>query len=84
MVTDAAQVIDLLLDYNVRAVLQGHTHMNEEIEFRGLRFMTSGAVSGNWWRGVRAGSAEDYSVVSVGADGSVRREYRTYGFQSAV
>jgi Icc protein len=84
MVTDAAQVIDVLLDYNVRAVLQGHTHVNEEIEFRGLRFMTGGAVSGNWWRGVRAGSAEGYSVVNVGVDGSVTREYRTYGFHSVV
>jgi Icc protein len=82
MVTDAAQVIDVLLGYNVRAVLQAHTHVNEEIEFRGLRFMTSGAVSGNWWHGVRGGSAEGYSIVTVEADGTVKREYRTYGFHS--
>jgi len=84
MVTDAAEVIDVLLGYKVRAVLQGHTHVNEEIEFRGLRFMTSGAVSGNWWSGIRGGSPEGYSIVTVGADGSVRREYRTYGFHSVV
>ena len=84
MVTDASEVIDVLLGYNVRVVLQGHTHVNEEIEFRGLRFMTSGAVSGNWWRGARAGSAEGYSVVRVGADGNVEREYRTYGFHSVA
>ena len=84
MVTDASEVIDVLLGYNVRVVLQGHTHVNEEIEFRGLRFMTSGAVSGNWWRGARAGSAEGYSVVRVGADGNVQREYRTYGFHSVA
>jgi 3',5'-cyclic-AMP phosphodiesterase len=84
MVTDAAEVIDVLLDYNVRVVLQGHTHINEEIDFRGLRFMTSGAVSGNWWQGVRAGSAEGYSIVSLGPNGTVTREYRTYGFKAVV
>ena len=84
MVTDAAEVIDALISYNVRVVLQGHTHVNEEIEFRGLRFMTSGAVSGNWWRGIRAGSAEGYSVVTVRANHSIQRSYRTYGFHAEV
>lgn len=82
MVTDADQVIELLLGYNVRLVLQGHTHVNEEIIFRGLRFVTSGAVSGNWWKGIRAGSAEGFSVLKLGADGHIEHEYRDYGFRS--
>jgi 3',5'-cyclic-AMP phosphodiesterase len=84
MVTDAAQVIDILLDYRVRAVLQGHIHVNEEILFRGLRFITSGAVCGNWWRGTRAGSAEGYSIVTLGPEATVTMQYRTYGFRSVV
>ena len=83
MVTDSAEVIDALLGYNVRAVLQGHTHVNEEIEFRGLRFITSGAVCGNWWKGQRAGSAEGFSTVRLGKDGMVQHAYHTYGFVSA-
>jgi Icc protein len=82
MVTDAAEVIDALLGYNVRVVLQGHTHVNEEIEFRGLRFMISGAVSGNWWCGARAASAERYSVVTVHGNGSLSRQYKPYGFRA--
>lgn len=82
MVTDAAEVIDVLLPYNVRVVLQGHTHVNEDIRFRGLRFVTSGAVSGNWWRGVRAGSAEGYSVMTVTQDGGVEQRYSPYGFKA--
>jgi 3',5'-cyclic-AMP phosphodiesterase len=84
MLTDAAQVIEILLDYRIRAVLQAHTHVNEEILFRGLRFMTSGAVCGNWWRGIRAGSAEGYSILTLGPDGAVSREYRTYGFKAVL
>jgi 3',5'-cyclic-AMP phosphodiesterase len=84
MVTDAAEVIQILLDYNIRAILQGHTHVNEQIAFRGLRFMTSGAVSGNWWQGTRAGSPEGFSIVTLSPKGDVKREYHTYGFKAVV
>jgi 3',5'-cyclic AMP phosphodiesterase CpdA len=84
MVTDAAEVIDALLPYNIRVVLQGHTHVNEDITFRGLRFITSGAVSGNWWKGVRAGSPEGYSTLRLGIDGSVQHSYHAYGFQAVT
>ena len=82
MVTDAAEVIDVLLNYNVRCVLQGHTHINEDLTFRGIHFSTSGAVCGDWWKGPRAGSPEGFSVVHLSADGTVRREYRPYGFHA--
>jgi 3',5'-cyclic-AMP phosphodiesterase len=81
-VTDATEVIDVLLNHNVRCVLQGHTHINEEIDFRGIQFSTSGAVCGDWWKGPRAGSPEGFSVVSLSADGNVRREYKPYGFHA--
>lgn len=84
MVTDSTDVIDVLLDYNVRCVLQGHTHINEEIEFRGLHFSTSGAVCGDWWRGPRAGTREGFSIVTLTADGKVHREYRPYGFRAVA
>ena len=84
MVTDAAEVINILVQYNVRVVLQGHTHVNEDIQFRGLRFVTSGAVSGNWWRGVRAGSAEGYSVITVEGDGSLLQRYVPYGVKAVA
>jgi Icc protein len=82
MVTDAAQVIDAMLGYNVRAVLQGHTHMNEDITFRGIRFITSGAVSGNWWKGIRAGSPEGFSTIRLTSHGGVEITYNPYIFHS--
>lgn len=84
MITDATEVIDVLLNYNVCCVLQGHTHINEEITFRGIRFSTSGAVCGDWWKGPRAGSPEGFSVVYLSSDGTVRREYKPYGFHAEV
>ena len=84
MVTDAAAVIDTMLGYNVRVVLQGHTHVNEDVTFRGLRFITSGAVSGNWWKGVRAGSAEGFTIIHCTADGQLSSRYETYGFHTVA
>ena len=84
MITDSTDVIDVLVDYkdNVRCILQGHTHINEEIDFRGLHFSTCGAVCGDWWRGPRAGTREGFSVVTLAANGDVHREYRPYGFHA--
>lgn len=82
MVTDATEVIEVLLNYNVRCVLQGHTHINEEIIFRGIRFSTSGAVCGDWWKGPRAGSPEGYSIVTLSSNGNVHRDYKPYGFHA--
>jgi 3',5'-cyclic-AMP phosphodiesterase len=48
---DANRVAGLLTQYpNVRAVLSGHIHMAERIEYAGIHWINSGAVSGAWWR----------------------------------
>jgi 3',5'-cyclic-AMP phosphodiesterase len=81
VVTNAREVISLLDEYNVIAVLQGHTHINEEVVWRGKTFLTSGAVCGNWWRGTRLGIPEGFTVVHLN-DGKFSTEYVTYGFKS--
>ncbi|GAN54849.1 metallophosphoesterase family protein [Tanticharoenia sakaeratensis] len=80
-VVNAAEIVHLLRGYNVLAVLQGHTHVNEVVTCFGIPFITGGAVSGNWWKGVHLGTPEGYTMVSV-ADNRVTTEYRTYGFRS--
>jgi 3',5'-cyclic-AMP phosphodiesterase len=82
-VANAPTVIDVLAGANVLAVLQGHTHINELVEYKGVKYITSGAVCGNWWRGARMGTPEGYTVVSV-HDGKVTARYETYGFHSVA
>ncbi len=74
-------VIQLLEGYNVLAVLQGHTHVNERVDFHGIPFITSGAVCGNWWKGTRLGTPEGFTVVTI-AGGKLTTRYETTGFQS--
>jgi 3',5'-cyclic AMP phosphodiesterase CpdA len=80
-VSNAAEVIDLWQDKNVLVVLQGHTHINEVVTFRGIPYASCGAVCGNWWRGARLGTPEGFTVVQL-RHGKVEWHYETYGFRS--
>jgi 3',5'-cyclic AMP phosphodiesterase CpdA len=80
-VVNSSEVIPLFEGHNVLAVLQGHTHVNERVEWQGVPYITSGAVCGNWWKGTHLGTPEGFTVVSV-RGGKVTTRYETYGFQS--
>jgi len=75
--------IKLLEGHNVLAVLQGHTHVNERVDWHGIPYITSGAVCGNWWKGTRLGTPEGFTVVSI-AGGKLTTRYETYGFKSVA
>jgi 3',5'-cyclic AMP phosphodiesterase CpdA len=80
-VANSVDVLEVLGTANVLGVLQGHTHINEVVDYKTTRYITSGAVCGNWWRGSRMGTPEGYSVIRV-HDGKVTARYETYGFKS--
>jgi UDP-2,3-diacylglucosamine pyrophosphatase LpxH len=82
-VANSSQVVSLLENYNVVAVLQGHTHVNEVVGYKNTNYITSGAVCGNWWRGLRMGCPEGFTVVSL-REGKISTRYETYGFKSVV
>jgi len=75
--------IKLFEGHNVLAVLQGHTHVNERVEWHGVPYITSGAVCGNWWKGMHLGTPEGFTVVSI-AGGKLTTRYETYGFKSVA
>jgi 3',5'-cyclic-AMP phosphodiesterase len=80
-VANAYQVRAILEKHAVLAVFQGHTHINEDIKFHGIHYVTSGAVCGNWWHGTRWGIPEGFTVVSL-RNGKIDWRYETYGFKS--
>jgi 3',5'-cyclic AMP phosphodiesterase CpdA len=82
-VANAYEVVPLFEGHNVLGVLQGHTHINETVVWHGVPYITSGAVSGNWWHGTRLGTPEGFTVVRV-AGGKLTTRYETYGFQSVA
>jgi 3',5'-cyclic-AMP phosphodiesterase len=80
-VANAPQVLAAFEGHNIVAVLQGHTHINEVVEYKNTQYITSGAVCGNWWHGPRMGVPEGFTVVSL-RDGGITTRYETYGFRS--
>jgi 3',5'-cyclic AMP phosphodiesterase CpdA len=80
-VANAYEVIALFEGHNVLGVLQGHTHINEIVIWRGVPYITSGAVSGNWWHGTRLGTPEGFTVVNI-SNGKLTTRYETYGFHT--
>jgi DNA repair exonuclease SbcCD nuclease subunit len=69
--------------HNIRAVLSGHLHFYEVLDRNGVRIINSGAVCGNYWKGPNRGCPEGFGVVDLGADGSVKFDYLTYGWKAA-
>jgi len=80
-VANAYEVISLFAGKNVIGVLQGHTHINETVWWKGVPYITGGAVCGNWWHGTRMGTPEGFTVVHV-SHGKIATQYETYGFHS--
>jgi Icc protein len=80
-VINSYEVIRLFEGHNVLGVLQGHTHINERIEWQGIPYITSGAICGNWWQGTRMGTPEGFTVVTV-ANNKLTTRYETFGFKA--
>lgn len=82
MVSNTKQVVDLLNQYNIKVVLQGHQHIHEEIKERNRWFVTGGAVGACWWQGPMQETEEGYLLVHVGNDDSFTWEYIDYGWEA--
>jgi len=83
LVTNVSQVLPVLKPYKVKAVLQGHTHVCERIEYHDTQYITSGAVSGNWWKGKRHGFDEGFAVLTMKGE-EISWRYQTYGWKADV
>ncbi len=80
LIDNAFEVLNLFKGHNLRLVLQGHLHAYEDIYFRGVRFVTGGAVSANWWDGPLRGMEEGFLMVRIEGD-RIDCEYIDYGWE---
>lgn len=81
VLSDGKALFDLAAKHrNVEAVLQGHTHIVEDIEYAGTRYITGGAVCGDWWKGARLGlHPEGFTVYDWDGE-NLKRTYVAYGW----
>jgi 3',5'-cyclic-AMP phosphodiesterase len=81
--TNGDALLSAIRKHNVRVVLAGHLHFYEHLDHDGVQIINSGAVCANYWKGPNHGCPEGFGVVDVGADGSVKFDYQTYGWKVA-
>lgn len=66
MVLRDSKDLRLILErHNVRALLQGHSHVTEDFEYNGVAYLTSPAVSAAWWGGNWLGCDPGFTVFRV-------------------
>ncbi len=63
---------------NIRCCISGHIHLQDEVEYLGIKYFCNGAVSGNWWKGTFQDFPPAYALMHFYKDGSVEREIVTY------
>lgn len=70
----------LFLQYpNIRLCLSGHIHLQDEVDYLGIKYYCNGAISGNWWKGPFREFDPAYAVFELYDDGRSAREIVNYG-----
>lgn len=79
MHTDFMALKKIFLQYpNIKACISGHIHLQEELEYLGIKYYCNGAVSGNWWKGTFQEFGPAYAVMEFFDDGSCGRTMIRY------
>lgn len=63
---------------NIKTCISGHIHLQDELEYLGIKYFCNGAVSGNWWKGSFQEFAPAYAVMELSDDGNVKRTMMKY------
>ncbi|MDZ7268790.1 MAG: metallophosphoesterase [candidate division KSB1 bacterium] len=76
---DARRLKDLFTQHaNIKLCLSGHIHLQDEVEYLGIKYLCNGAVSGNWWKGAYQEFPPAYALVDLCDDGSVQSTFVPY------
>ena len=76
---DARKLIQLFTRHkNIRTCLSGHIHLQDELNYLGVKYYCNGAVSGNWWKGSFQDFAPAYAVIELYNDGTSSRKMIKY------
>lgn len=79
MHTDFLTLKKIFLNYPaIKVCISGHIHLQDELDYLGIRYYCNGAVSGNWWAGSFQEFAPAYAIIELFDDGSCKRTMMKY------
>jgi 3',5'-cyclic AMP phosphodiesterase CpdA len=77
--TDTRKLKDLFKKYpNIKTCLSGHIHLQDEVNYLGIKYYCNGAISGNWWNGAFQDFAPAYALFDFNNNGTVERKMVEY------
>ena len=62
----------------VKVCISGHIHLQDEVDFLGIKYYCNGAVCGDWWGGPFQDFAPAYAVIELYDDGTSKRTMMKY------
>lgn len=79
MHTDFMSLKKIFMKYPaVKVCISGHIHLQDEIDYLGIKYYCNGAVSGNWWKGSFQEFAPAYAIIDLYNDGTSKRRMVNY------
>jgi 3',5'-cyclic AMP phosphodiesterase CpdA len=81
MHTDFFELKNIFLQHpHVRVCISGHIHLQDEVDYLGVKYYCNNAVSGNWWRegGIFQEFGPAYCIMELFDDGSSKRTVVKY------
>ncbi len=79
MHTDFISLKKIFLKHpNIKVCISGHIHLQDEVDYLGIKYYCNGAVSGNWWKGSFQEFAPAYALLEFHNDGSCKRTMVNY------
>jgi len=63
---------------NIKVCISGHIHLQDELNYLGIKYYCNGAVSGNWWKGSFQEFAPAYAMLEFYDDGTSKRYMQNY------
>ncbi len=79
MHSDFLQLKKLFQQYsNIKVCISGHIHLQDELDYLGIKYYCNGAVCGNWWKGAFQEFAPAYALMEFYPDGNCKRIMHPY------
>lgn len=71
MHVEARELKDLFYQHkNVKLCLSGHIHLQDAVEYLGVKYLCNGAVCGGWWGGNNQEFPPAYAIIDLYDDGT--------------
>jgi len=76
---DSRKIKDLFKPFSqIKLAISGHIHLQDRVDYLGIKYLCNGAVSGGWWNGNYQEFSPAYVLIDLYSDGSSEHQVVPY------